>query len=308
MADIRLGLFLAADPFAAGPTHLQEVLKHVADEGIDHVCVGDHVSFFIGAGSDGLIAATAMLAAQSELPVYVALYLLPLRHPVTVARQLATMAQLAPARLTLGVGVGGEDRHEVEVCGVDPKTRGRRMDESLRILRALSDGEPVTFNGEFFSLADALVVPAPSPRIPLIVGGRSSAAVNRAAILGDGWLGVWVSSKRFAAVSQEIEEKAGQVGRDTTRFEHGLNVWCGFASDPAAAREILSAGMQAFYQMPFEPFERYSPYGTPETVAAFLAPYIEAGCSTFNIIPCAADEQTAIAAVGEVRRLVRAGH
>jgi alkanesulfonate monooxygenase SsuD/methylene tetrahydromethanopterin reductase-like flavin-dependent oxidoreductase (luciferase family) len=305
VSDIRLGLFLASDPLNGGPKHLQDVLKHVADEGIDHVCVGDHVSFFIGAGSDGLISATSMLAAQSELPVYVALYLLPLRHPVTVARQLATLAQLAPGRLTLGVGVGGEDRHEVEVCGVDPKTRGRRMDETLQVLRALSDGEPVTFKGEFFSLDDALIVPAPSPRIPLIVGGRSSAAVNRAATLGDGWLGVWVSPKRFAAVSQQIEETAGHLGRDTTRFEHALNVWCGFDSDPAAAREILSAGMQAFYQMPFEPFERYSPYGAPETVAAFLAPYIEAGCSTFNIIPCAADEETAITAVAELRRLLR---
>ena len=87
------------------------------------------MSFFVGAGSDGLITATSLLAAQAELPVYVGLYLLPLRHPVPVARQLATIAQLAPGRLTLGVGIGGEDPHEIEICGVDPKTRGRRMDE-----------------------------------------------------------------------------------------------------------------------------------------------------------------------------------
>jgi alkanesulfonate monooxygenase SsuD/methylene tetrahydromethanopterin reductase-like flavin-dependent oxidoreductase (luciferase family) len=62
--------------------------------------------------------------------------------------------------------------------------------------------------------------------------------------------------------------------------------------------------MQAFYQMPFEPFERYSPYGTPEQVAEFLHPYIEAGCSTFNVIPCATYVESAIAAVGEVRALL----
>ena len=112
----------------------------VAEAGVDHLCVGDHVSFFVGAGSDGLITASALLAAQAELPVYVALYLLPLRHPVTVARQLATIAELTPGRLTLGVGIGGEDRHEVEICGVDPKTRGRRTDESLRVLRGLAEG------------------------------------------------------------------------------------------------------------------------------------------------------------------------
>ena len=62
--------------------------------------------------------------------------------------------------------------------------------------------------------------------------------------------------------------------------------------------------MEAFYQSPFEPFERYSPYGTPEDVAEFLAPYIEAGCSTFNVIPCAADDESAVGAVAQVRSLL----
>jgi hypothetical protein len=56
--------------------------------------------------------------------------------------------------------------------------------------------------------------------------------------------------------------------------------------------------------MPFEPFERYSPYGTPADVAAFLRPYIEAGCATFNVIPCARDDTSAIAAVGDLRTLL----
>ena len=231
-----------------------------------------------------------------------ALYLLPLRHPVTVARQLATIAQLAPGRLTLGVGLGGEDRHEIEICGVDPKTRGRRMDECLHILRRLADGTPVTFDGEFFALDDALILPAPSPSIPLVVGGRSDAAVGRAARLGDGWLGIWVSPRRYGAVRDHITRQAAEVGRDPSRFEHALNVWCGFATTREAARELLATQMQSFYQMPFEPFERYSPYGTPEDVAEFLRPYIDAGCSTFNVIPCARDDDSAIAAVGELRR------
>jgi alkanesulfonate monooxygenase SsuD/methylene tetrahydromethanopterin reductase-like flavin-dependent oxidoreductase (luciferase family) len=274
----------------------------MVDVGVDHVCVGDHVSFFVGAGSDGLVTATSLLALQAELPVYVGLYLLPLRHPVPVARQLASIAELAPGRLTFGVGIGGEDRHEIEICGVDPRTRGRRMDECLQILRALSDGEPVTFEGEFFSFQDALIVPAPVPRIPLIVGGRSEAAVRRAGRLGDGWLGIWVSPGRFATVLEQISEEATAADRDPKSFDHALNVWCGFGATRDAAREPLAAGMQTFYQMPFEPFERYSPYGTPKEVAEFLRPYVEAGCSAFNVIPCASDDETAIAAVGELRR------
>jgi alkanesulfonate monooxygenase SsuD/methylene tetrahydromethanopterin reductase-like flavin-dependent oxidoreductase (luciferase family) len=99
------------------------MLARIDEEGIDHLCVGDHVSFFVGTGSDGLITARSMLAAQSELPVYVGLYLLPLRHPVPLARQLATLAQLAPGRLTLGYGSAARTPHELEVCGVMPRTR-----------------------------------------------------------------------------------------------------------------------------------------------------------------------------------------
>jgi alkanesulfonate monooxygenase SsuD/methylene tetrahydromethanopterin reductase-like flavin-dependent oxidoreductase (luciferase family) len=245
-----------------------------------------------------------MLAAHASLPVYVGLYLLPLRHPVPVARQLATIAQLAPGRLTLGVGIGGEDRDEIEICGVDPSTRGRRMDECLQILRGLADGTPMTFDGEFFSLEDALILPAPSPPVPLIVGGRSDAAVRRAARFGDGWLGIWVSPRRFASVVGQITQEAGEAGRDPHGFEHALNVWCGFAATRDAAREQLAQQMQLFYQMPFEPFERYSPYGTPEDVAEFLHPYIEAGCSVFNVIPCASDPETAVSAVRELRQLL----
>jgi alkanesulfonate monooxygenase SsuD/methylene tetrahydromethanopterin reductase-like flavin-dependent oxidoreductase (luciferase family) len=177
MAEIRVGLFPAAlDQRIGDPEHLRVTLGQVAQARVDHLCVGDHVSFFVGAGSDGLVTASALLAAQAQLPVYVALYLLPLRHPVPVARQLATIAELAPGRLTLGVGIGGEDPHEVEICGVDPKTRGRRMDECLHVLRSLAAGTPMTLEGEFFSLMDALIVPAPRPAIPLIVGGRSDRA------------------------------------------------------------------------------------------------------------------------------------
>jgi alkanesulfonate monooxygenase SsuD/methylene tetrahydromethanopterin reductase-like flavin-dependent oxidoreductase (luciferase family) len=301
----RVGLFPAAlEQQHRDPGQASARLAHIGDAGIDHLCVGDHVSFFVGAGSDGLITGSALLAAQSELPVYVALYLLPLRHPVTVARQLATIAELAPGRLTLGVGIGGEDRHEVEICGVDPKTRGQRTDECLHILRGLAEGSSVTLDGKFFSLSDALIVPAPTPAIPLIVGGRSDRAVRRAAKLGDGWLGIWVSPDRYAAVTAAIAGQAEESGRNPTRFEHALNVWCGFGETREAAREPLATAMQAFYQMPFEPFERYSPYGTPDDVAEFLSPYIEAGCSAFNVIPCAGDSEMAIAAVGEIRKLL----
>jgi alkanesulfonate monooxygenase SsuD/methylene tetrahydromethanopterin reductase-like flavin-dependent oxidoreductase (luciferase family) len=304
MVDIRVGMFAPVGPFKSAAETQTVALSRLAESGVDHVCVGDHVSFHVGAGSDALIDATSMLTYYSGLPCYVALYLLSLRHPVLVARQLASMAELAPGRLTLGVGIGGEDRHELEICGVDPRTVGRRMDESLQILRRLADGKPVTFEGEFFSIRDALIVPTPEPEIPIIVGGRSDAAVRRAGRYGDGWLGIWVSPRRFGSVVEQVGEHARRADRDPGGFEHAINVWCGFGRTHDAARAPLAAGMQRFYQMPFEPFERYSPYGTPEQVAEFLHPYIEAGCTVFNVIPCAHDHETAVAAVSELRRLL----
>ena len=304
MSGIRVGIFAPVGQFAGPAEQRVARLARIADSGVDHVCVGDHVSFFVGAGADALIDAASLLTCYAELPCYVALYLLPLRHPVLVARQLASIAERAPGRLVLGVGIGGEDPHELEICGVDPRTRGRRTDESLEILRALSDGKPVSFDGEFFSLRDAQILPAPSPPIPLTVGGRSDAAVRRAGRFGDGWLGIWVSPRRFNSVVEQVAEHAGHAGRNPSSFEHAINVWCGFGATHEAARAPLAAAMQSFYQMPFEPFERYSPYGTPEQVADFLHPYIEAGCSVFNVIPCASDYEAAVAAVGELRQLL----
>jgi alkanesulfonate monooxygenase SsuD/methylene tetrahydromethanopterin reductase-like flavin-dependent oxidoreductase (luciferase family) len=304
MGDVRVGLFPTVAPLTgpAAGEELRTVLALAAEVGVDHLCVGDHVSFFVGAGSDGLTTATWLLAAQDDLPVYVALYLLPLRHPVPVARQLATLAQLAPGRLTLGVGIGGEDPHEVEICGVDPKTRGRRMDESLQILRGLGEGTPVTLDGEFFSLHEALILPAPSPPVPLIVGGRSDAAVRRAAKLGDGWLGIWVSARRFAEATAQAAEAAAD--RPDWPARHVMQVWCGIADSKEDARACLAPAMEGFYGLPFERFERYSPYGSAEDVAEFLQPYVDAGCAEFNLITQSPDEDTRIEATAAVKRLL----
>ena len=111
------------------------------------MCVGDHVSFHDGTGFDGLTAATAALSGSDRLPVLVGVYLLALRHPLLTARQLASISQLAPGRLVLGAGVGGEDRSEVSNSGVDPATRGRRLDECLQVLRALASGDAVDHQG-----------------------------------------------------------------------------------------------------------------------------------------------------------------
>ena len=247
-----------------------------------------------------------MLTHYADLPCYVALYLLPLRHPVLVARQLASIAELAPGRLTFGVGIGGEDPHELEICGVDPRTRGRRMDESLEILRELSEGKPVSYRRRVLRASRranpscAVVTDTNRGRRPV---GRRDAARGR---FGDGWLGIWVSPQAIQLGGYEqIAEHAAHADRDFERLR---------ACDQRLVR--LRRGGATLRARRSRPECRAStrchssrssvtrPTGRPNDVADFLYPYIEAGCSVFNVIPCASDDETAVSAVAELRQLL----
>src|SRR3954447_9767023 len=235
--EIRVGLVLREDDMARQRGRLGALADDAVAAGIDHLTVGDHVSFGGGHGADGLVQAAALLASHPTVAVQTGVYLLSIRHPAPVARQLATIAMLAPGRFTFGVGVGGDDPRELELCGVDPRTRGggghdalppgRRPTEALPLVRSLLTGEPVDFAGRHFSVRDAVIRPAPEPPIPVLVGGRSDAALERARALGDGWSGVWVAPRRFA----EALERIGRNGL------HTLQLWAGFGRSPARVME-----------------------------------------------------------------------
>ena len=178
------------------------------------------------------------------------------------------------------------------------------MDESLEVLRALLAGAPVTHHGEFFDLDDALILPSPQPPIPIIAGGRSDAALRRAGRLGDGWIGIWNSPRRFEEATAIVADTAAAAGRTNVEWKHAMQVWCGIGNDPAAGRASLAPAMEGMYNMPFERFERYSPSGSPETIAEFLAPYVSAGCRTFNLVACAANLDTATTGAAEIGGLL----
>ena len=301
-APVRVGMFPPLGLLEQPPEAARAYLARVAAAGIDHICCGDHVSFFGGMGFDGLVQAAALAMLHPALPIHTGVYLLPLRHPVLVARQLADIARIAPGRLVFGTGIGGEDRHEVAACGVDPASRDRRMDECLTVVRQLLTGKAVTFHGTFFDLDDVAIAPAPAEPAPVIIGGRSDAAVRRAGRLGDGWLGIWASPRRFAAAVELAADEAARAGRPGPPARHAMQVWCGLADTKEAARAYLAPAMEAFYQLPFERFERYCPYGTPDDIAEFLAPYAAAGCREFNLIPQAPGHDYAIAGTASVKR------
>ena len=174
MEDITVGLRAPYDA-PGGAAALARFAAQVETTGIDRVCVGDHVTFNGGRGFDGLLNATALAVLSRRITVQTAVYLLPLRHPVPVARQVSSLAALAPGRLSFGVGIGGEDPAELRACGIDLASRGRRMDEALTVLRPLLAGAEVTMSGNFFSLDGVRISPAPTPPVPIVIGGRSAA-------------------------------------------------------------------------------------------------------------------------------------
>jgi alkanesulfonate monooxygenase SsuD/methylene tetrahydromethanopterin reductase-like flavin-dependent oxidoreductase (luciferase family) len=303
---ITVGIVLRQQDIEREGRRLVALTAAIAAAGIDHVTVGDHVSFEHGNGADGLIQATALLASHATLRVQTGVYLLALRHPATVARQLATLSSIAPGRLTFGVGLGGDDPRELRLCGVDPRTRGARLDEALTLLRAFLTGDAVDFRGRFFDVDGAAIRPAPDPTPPIIVGGRSDAAVRRAGRLGEGWIAVWVSPRRFADAIRTVEEVATGLGRTGVDWQHTLQLWAGFGTDRETARRRVGAAMEQSYQLPFDRFERYVPSGTPDDVAAALVPYLEAGCRRFNFVPEGESLAASIEALAALKRRLTA--
>jgi alkanesulfonate monooxygenase SsuD/methylene tetrahydromethanopterin reductase-like flavin-dependent oxidoreductase (luciferase family) len=299
---LRVGLSVHDSILGPDPLRRRRLLDRIAAAGLDHVGVGDHISFHGGAGFDGLVSATAVVSSHDRLAVQLGVYLLGLRHPMLAARQLATLSELAPGRLVLGVGVGGEDRDEISNSGVDPVTRGRRLDETLEVVRALLDGEQVTHRGEFFQLERARILPAPVPAIPIIIGGKADAAITRAATYGDGWLGVFCSARRFADTRERICEAADALGRAPRWF--GLSVWCGLDADAVRAESLVGEKMSELYRLPRERFRNVAPAGTPAQVAQWLRPFADAGAETITLTVAASSVEAATDLAAEVRELL----
>jgi alkanesulfonate monooxygenase SsuD/methylene tetrahydromethanopterin reductase-like flavin-dependent oxidoreductase (luciferase family) len=294
------------DALRAGTDVLRRLVSAAEAHELDHLCVGDHISFRDGSGFDGLIQASALAVLSDRLAVHLGVYLLPLRHPVAVARQISTLAGIAPGRFSFGVGIGGEDPAESRAAGIDPATRGRRMNEALPIVRALLEGERVTADGEFFQLDGVRILPVPANPVPIVVGGRSDAALRRAARHGDGWLAVWVSPRRYRDALGRVAELAAAAGRPEVAWRHGMHAWCGFGPSRERATDRVARTMEAFYQVPFEKFDRYTPRGTPQDVAEALLPYVHAGCTDLDLHPVGDGLDEEVAAIGEVRRLLHA--
>ncbi len=162
-------------------------------------------------------------AATTRLQLATGVLVLPAHHPVIMAKRLATVDALSKGRVRLCIGVGWM-REELEACGIDFSSRGRRTDECIDVMRALwADTEPdgAAFEGEFFRFSHAHTHPKP-PRpggVPIHIGGHSTASIRRAARRGDGWHPLGIRGDDLRTALGQLHQEAEAAGRDPAAIE-----------------------------------------------------------------------------------------
>jgi probable F420-dependent oxidoreductase len=162
------------------------------------------------------------LAAHTErLGLATGVLVLPNHHPVVLAKRVATVDALSGGRLRLCVGTGWL-KEEIEACGTDFGSRGRRADEQLEVMRLLWDDHPdgASFHGQFFDFDHAMCYPKPARRVPIHIGGHSRAAARRAGRIGDGFQPL-VGSELPDLVAL-MRNEAIEFGRDPGALELSL--------------------------------------------------------------------------------------
>jgi probable F420-dependent oxidoreductase len=135
-----------------------------------------------------VVALSAMTSTTSKAELGTSVLILPMRNPIMFAKQAACIDAISSGRLVLGVGVGWL-REEFEALDADFGARGAVLDEWLSIARRCWTGSVEPFEGRFYRLAEAIYCrPTPVRRIPVLIGGMSRQAQERAGRVADGWL------------------------------------------------------------------------------------------------------------------------
>jgi len=215
--------------FREGPARVLDFGRALEAIGYDEIAVFDHV--VMGYPTDDrkgpryppqmpileAVVLMGQLAAVTErIGLSTEVLVLPQRQPVLVAKQISTIDLMSGGRVRLGVGVGWQES-EYDALEEDFSTRGRRMDEAIRLLRAYWSDARIDFDGEFYSSTAMAMEPKPAQvgGPPIWIGGGSRAALRRTAELGDGWMAGAISDEgEIRAALSTIREHCGKIGRD----------------------------------------------------------------------------------------------
>lgn len=188
---------------------------------------------------DPLIWLAFAAAAAPTMRLGTCILIVPQRNPLVLAKELATLDQLSGGRVELGLGVGWL-REEFDALGVPWERRGARNDEYVAAMRALWSGPEVEFHGEFVDFPPVTCSPRPvQSSIPILVGGDTDAAIDRAVRLADGYFPGEGDADRLGALIARVREAAERAGRDPDSIE--INAMFGFhMGEPEAGVERLT--------------------------------------------------------------------
>ena len=259
---------------------LRELVELVDATGYDSLWCGDHISFPM-AILDPLLQLAQAAVVSTRLTFGTSVYLLPLRHPVPVAKQVATLDHLTEGRFIFGVGVGGEFIKEYEACGVPHKERGARLSEAIPLLRQLWSGKPVTHAGGSYPAFNEVPMQPPARQPggpPIWCGGRSDAALARAGRLADGWIAYVVTPEMYKSGLDKIATSAKAAGRTGSQFGTGHLLFTRLDDSYERALDAATVSLSHRYAMDFrKAAERYAALGSAEQIANRIRAFHAAG-------------------------------
>ena len=281
---VRIGISLGDGALdAVSPDGMLQFIDDCERWDIDSVWVSDRIAA-PRPTLDPVVFMSFLASRMHNMKFGTSALVLPTRHPVLLAKQLATLDFLCKGRLLLVVGIGGDDSRDFNAVGVRKEERGKRGDEAITLMKKLWAEENVNFAGQFYSVKDLTLMPRPFQRggPPVWVGGRSKAAFRRAGRLADGWLASSVTPGEVAAGIEAIRAHAAEAGREIPEDHYGVLVPFCFARDSDEALRI--AGPSILRRQDISPTE-FSTLGTPEQVRLKLKEFVDAGATKFVMRP-----------------------
>jgi probable F420-dependent oxidoreductase len=215
---VRFGIGLCLNTPA---DQLAPIVDHLETSGVDSLWFSELV---YSPAVDPVVGMAYALARTERLKVGTSVAVLPGRHPVLVAKQLASLAAVAPKRVLPVFGLRSAIPAEREVFTVPDGERAAVFDESLRILRAALVDEPASYSGRYFTVTAAAVAPRPNPPLDIWLGGSAPAAFRRIGALADGWLGSFLTPDEARAGREAIERAAADAGRQIEPDHFGISL------------------------------------------------------------------------------------
>jgi probable F420-dependent oxidoreductase len=264
-----------------------ELVRAVERLGYDSVWTGDHVSFH-NPMHDSLALLASYASITTRVKLGTAVYLLALRPAAIAAKAAASVDVLSNGRLIFGVGVGGENPKEFELCGVPHRERGARVTEGIDVVRTLWRDTPASFDGRFTRFSGVSIDPKPAqkPMPPIWVGGRSDAALARAGRQADGWVSYVVQPERYAQSLDKIRAAAAEAKRSLDGFAAAHLAFITVGRDYESAKAAWVKALSIRYAQDFGPLAgKYGIIGTPAQCAETLEKFRAAGCNYFVMNP-----------------------